>query len=222
MVDRTFIPHCASRRLHVTALDEGFYEALYLIAQVSAKLIQDCVNNTSYKVPWQTQLKRLSCWDEVRFHIGRVVDWLWWVETDVSELRPHGPIVHPRLLAMWTVVWWYRLGLTPNLSTRALWQPPVLSGGPVSRDISGASTKWTKEMRILSIRPRGTSRDLLHAVKSYDMGPPALLPIRRKVYCWFLSPLKSIALAGLEPATFGSSGKHTTPTRRLETRLGFA
>jgi hypothetical protein len=61
MVDITFTPYCASRRLHVTALDEGFYEALYLIAQVSAKLIQDRVNNTSYKVLWPTQLKRLSC-----------------------------------------------------------------------------------------------------------------------------------------------------------------
>jgi hypothetical protein len=29
------------------------------------------------------------------------------------------------------------------------------------------------------------------------------------VCCGFLSPLKSIALAGFEPATFGSSGKHT-------------
>jgi hypothetical protein len=28
-----------------------------------------------------------------------------------------------------------------------------------------------EEMRILSIRPRGTSRVLLYAVKSYDMGP---------------------------------------------------
>jgi hypothetical protein len=27
------------------------------------------------------------------------------------------------------------------------------------------------EMRILSIHPCGTSRVLLHAVKSYDMGP---------------------------------------------------
>jgi hypothetical protein len=27
------------------------------------------------------------------------------------------------------------------------------------------------EMRILSIHPCGTSRDILHAVKSYDMGP---------------------------------------------------
>jgi hypothetical protein len=42
----------------------------------------------------------------------------------------------------------------------------------------------------LSIRPRGTSRDLLHVVKPYVMGPPALLPIRRKVCCGFLSPLE--------------------------------
>jgi hypothetical protein len=52
-----------------------------------------------------------------------------------------GPIVHPRVTAMWTMAWWYRLGLTPNLSSRALWQPPVLCGGHVSRDISGASRK---------------------------------------------------------------------------------
>jgi hypothetical protein len=44
----------------------------------------------------------------------------------------------PRWFAIWIMVWWYRLGLTPNSSTRALWQPPVLSGGHVSRDISGA------------------------------------------------------------------------------------
>jgi hypothetical protein len=35
-------------------------------------------------------------------------------------------------------------------------------------------------MIILSIRPCGTSRVLLHAVKSYDMGPSALLPIREE------------------------------------------
>jgi hypothetical protein len=45
----------------------------------------------------------------------------------------------PRWYAMWTTVWWYRLRLTPNLSTRALWLPPVLSGGPAIRDISRAS-----------------------------------------------------------------------------------
>jgi hypothetical protein len=41
------------------------------------------------------------------------------------------------------------------------------------------------------------------------MGPPALLPIRKKACSEFVSPLKSIGLAGLEPATFGSSGNHT-------------
>jgi hypothetical protein len=35
-------------------------------------------------------------------------------------------------------------------------------------------------MRILSIHPRGTSRVLLRAVKSYDMGLSALLPIRQE------------------------------------------
>jgi hypothetical protein len=35
-----------------------------------------------------------------------------------------------------------------------------------------------------------TSRVLLHAIKSYDVGPPALLSVRRKVCCGFLSPLK--------------------------------
>jgi hypothetical protein len=35
-------------------------------------------------------------------------------------------------------------------------------------------------MRIYSIHPLGTSRVLLHAVKSYDIGNPALLPIREE------------------------------------------
>jgi hypothetical protein len=55
--------------------------------------------------------------------------------------RGLGPSVHPRVIVMWTMVWWYRLVLTPNLATRALWQPPVLSGGPFSRGISGASRR---------------------------------------------------------------------------------
>jgi hypothetical protein len=41
------------------------------------------------------------------------------------------------------------------------------------------------------------------------MGPPALLPIRRKVCCGFLLPLKIHRIGRFEPATFGSSGKHT-------------
>jgi hypothetical protein len=49
-----------------------------------------------------------------------------------------------------------RLGLTPDLTTRDLCR----------------STRWARERgEILSIRPCGTSRVLLHAAKSYDMGP---------------------------------------------------
>jgi hypothetical protein len=50
-----------------------------------------------------------------------------------------------------------RLGLTPDLTTRDLWR----------------SRRWAREGKweILSIHPCGTSRVLLHAVKSYDVGP---------------------------------------------------
>jgi hypothetical protein len=71
-----------------------------------------------------------------------VVDWL--IGYDGVRLTSqncglYGPIAHPRVTAICTIVWWYRLELTPNLSTRALWQPPALSGSPVGRDIFGAS-----------------------------------------------------------------------------------
>jgi hypothetical protein len=36
----------------------------------------------------------------------------------------YGPTVH--VIALWTMVWWYRLGLTPNLPTGALWQTLIL------------------------------------------------------------------------------------------------
>jgi hypothetical protein len=47
----------------------------------------------------------------------------------------------------------------------------------------------------------------LHSAKSYDIGHPALLPIRRKACCGFLSPLKTIALAGVKTWNLGSSIK---------------
>jgi hypothetical protein len=63
-------------------------------------------------------------------------------------------------------------------------------------------------MRVLSIHPRGTSRVLLHAAKSDDMGP-SRFPSHPRGRCAadFYGFKKSIALAGFEPATFGSSGK---------------
>jgi hypothetical protein len=59
-------------------------------------------------------------------------------------------------------------------------------------------------MIILSIRPCGTSRVLLHAVKSYDIGPPALLPIRKGGVLRIFIALKNPSpWPGFEPATFG-------------------
>jgi hypothetical protein len=102
----------------------------------------------------------------------------------------YGPIVHRRVIAMWTMVWWYRLGITPNLSTRALWQPPVLSGGPVSGDMSGASRIMGEGNENLVHPSPWDFKRSLTCPKSYDTGPPALLPIRRKVCRVFVSPLK--------------------------------
>jgi hypothetical protein len=88
---------------------------------------------------------------------------------------------------------------------RQLWQSPVLSGGTVSTYISGSP-----QYCLVSCHPRHLwsewevgegNENLIYpsswvfkrslcAVKSYDMGPSALLPIRQKLCCRYLSPLK--------------------------------
>ena len=45
----------------------------------------------------------------------------------------------------------------------------------------------------------------------YDMGPTALLPLRKKA-CWgFFCPKNPTASAGFEPAKLGTKGQHATP-----------
>jgi hypothetical protein len=78
-----------------------------------------------------------------------------------------------------------RLVLTRNLSTRALWQPPVLPGGPASRDISRASRIMGEINKNLVYPSPWDYKRSLTCVKS-----PALFPIRRKLCCGFLSSLK--------------------------------
>jgi hypothetical protein len=54
---------------------------------------------------------------------------------------------------------------------------------------------------------------ILHAVKSYDMGPTDLLPLRRKACCGFLSPLKiCCVLLGLNPPTLDPMASTLTIT----------
>jgi hypothetical protein len=76
-----------------------------------------------------------------------------------------------------------------------------------------------EEMRILSIRPRGTSKIYFTCRKILRHGTFALyFPSERKVCCGFLSPLKNPSpWSGSNPQTLGPVGRTliTTPPRRL-------
>jgi hypothetical protein len=113
------------------------------------------------------------------------------------------------MIVMWIMVWWHRLGLTPNLSTRVLWQPPVPSGGPVSRDISGVSRKMGKENENLVYpSPCDMKRSLTCRKISRNGTSGFTSHLKEGVLRIFIALKKSIALAKFEPVTFGSSGKH--------------
>ena len=45
----------------------------------------------------------------------------------------------------------------------------------------------------------------------YDMGPVAILSLRRKACEDFFHPKNPMASAGFEPANLGTKGQHTTP-----------
>jgi hypothetical protein len=102
---------------------------------------------------------------------------------------------------MWTVVWWYQLGLTLNLLTRALWKPQVLCGRLVSRDISGGSRRIGEGNENLVSVPVGLqeiltcSKMLRHRASGFTSHPNEVVPL--KIYLFD------------EPATFGFNGKHT-------------
>ena len=54
-------------------------------------------------------------------------------------------------------------------------------------------------------------RDLLYMPQIYDMGPTALLTLRRKA-CWgIFRPKNATASAGFEPSNLGTKGQHATP-----------
>jgi hypothetical protein len=66
------------------------------------------------------------------------------------------------------------------------------------------------EMReILSIHPCETSRVLLHAVKSHNMGCYHFTIREEGVLQIFIALKNPSPWPGLAPATFGSSGQHT-------------
>jgi hypothetical protein len=74
-------------------------------------------------------------------------------------------------------------GITADLSTRARWQS-------CQQRYLERMGGMDEEMRILHIQYPWYVSGFLHAVKFHDIGLPALLPVRRKVCCGLLSPLK--------------------------------
>jgi hypothetical protein len=55
-------------------------------------------------------------------------------------------------------------------------------------ETSGSNKRMDEVIKFRVFNIFNTSTDF--TVRSYDMGLPALLPVRRKVCCGFLSPLK--------------------------------
>jgi hypothetical protein len=132
----------------------------------------------------------------------------------VSELwPPTGLSFFPRVICEhWEPWWWWwrwcRLEITPDSSTRALWQSYQQR---YMRQVGGMD----EGVRILPISIWNTSRDIWHAVKFYDMGLPALHPIQSKLWCGFLSPCKEnarkqIASVNFRMGTRGNAKKGKT------------
>jgi hypothetical protein len=118
--------------------------------------------------------------------------------------------IHIRVIVMLSMVWWYRLGLTPNLTTRALWQPPVLYGGPVSRDISGASRRMGEGNEDLDypspwdLKRSFTCRKILrHGISGFTSHP------KKVVLRIFIDLKNPSSWPGSNPVTFETSVKHT-------------
>jgi hypothetical protein len=96
------------------------------------------------------------------------------------------------------------------LSAGALWQPPVLSGSPVSRDISGASRRMGEgNENLVSLFPWDFKRSLT-CHKILQHGASGFTShLKESVQRIFIALKISITLVGFEPTIFGSSGKHT-------------
>jgi hypothetical protein len=90
----------------------------------------------------------------------------------------YGPFVHPWVICDLDHEWWYWLGLTPNLSTRALWQPPVLSGSPVSRDISGSH-----QYCLVSCHPRHLWSECEVGERNENLVYPSPWDIKKSFTC---------------------------------------
>jgi hypothetical protein len=114
-------------------------------------------------------------------HVNGVRLHLWTAATS-------GLIVHPSCH-----IWAWRTMVDGVNWGKHLILPPVRSLAVLPAKPSTIKLRWyrQREWWVLSTNYFfHTCRVLLHAIKSYNMRPPALLPLERKVCCRFLLPLK--------------------------------
>jgi hypothetical protein len=159
--------------------------------------------------------------------------WDWCLRTVASMCL----LFIPGWFVIWTMVWWYWLRLTPNLSTTALWQPPllsgvpvsrhlwqplVLSGGPATRDISGASGRTGEgNENLVYLSPWDFKRSftchkiLRHGTSSFTSHP------KEGVLRIFIALKNPSPWLGSNPQPLGpvASTLTTAPPRRLSNML---
>jgi hypothetical protein len=83
-------------------------------------------------------------------------------------------------------------------------RPPELSGNPKSSRLVASQEEFGEgnDEFSLPVSLFMLPEQFLHAVKFYDMGKTALLPLRRKRCCGILLPLKNqLPLPGVNPRT---------------------
>jgi hypothetical protein len=123
----------------------------------------------------------------------------------------------PGWFAVWTMAWWYWLRLTPNLSTRALWQPPVLAGGPAIRDISGTSRIMGEGNGNLVYPSPWDFKRSLTCRKILRHGTSGFTSHPKEGVLWIIIALKNPSpWPGFNPQPLGlvASTLTTTPPRR--------
>jgi hypothetical protein len=160
------------------------FTSIRLATQVMTKVSSD-VRQTSPASRWTTwyyNSEDQNRWKELSaFGLCSLIMSRWW--DYVSELRPPSCLlfIPQEIWKHGEPWWWCRLGITPDSSSRALCQSNQQSYMGTSRRNGRKSENFAYHYLK---RLKGKK------VKSYDMGLPALLPIRRKVCCGFLSPLE--------------------------------
>jgi hypothetical protein len=130
---------------------------------------------------------------------------------DVSELQPPtGILFIPQVIYEHGEPWWWYVhqGSLANL--------PAESSGSKQEEWAKGMSIWPCKVFLFILQVI-----FLHTVKSYNMGPPALLLLRSKVCCGLFITRKSTSpRPGLKPQNLGPKASTLTLTPQRHVLLG--